>query len=89
MAKNKEPKKQSVKIGTWPTPERVVRVTLPAKVANDLKAFQKVQASILDRLGCGACCSGHDIRYDTVRSFAVDDKLNIHEGVSGIIIVDG
>ena len=84
-----EREKQSAKIGTWPTPERVVRVTLPAKVANDLQAFQKVQASILDRLGCGACCSGHDIRYDTVRSFSVDDKLNIREMVPGVVVIDG
>ena len=84
-----EREKQSAKIGTWPTPERVVRVTLPAKVANDLKAFQMVQASILDRLGCTACCSGHDIRYDTIRSFAVDEKLNIREMVSGVVVTDG
>ena len=82
-------KNASVKIDTVPLPERVVRVALPAKIANDLKAFQKVQASILDRLGCTACCSGHDIRYDIIRSFAVDEKYNIRDMVSGIIVVDG
>ncbi|NKB33134.1 MAG: hypothetical protein GKR91_08555 [Pseudomonadales bacterium] len=71
--------KQETSIGAWPTPERVVRVTLPTAIANDLKAFQSTQASILDRLGCPACCSGFDIRFDITRSFSIDDKLNIHE----------
>jgi len=79
----------SVAIDTVPLPERAVRVTLPAKVAYDLKSFQKVQASILDRLGCTACCSGWDIRFDVSRSFAVDDKLNIRELVGGGVIIDG
>lgn len=66
-------------IDNVPTPERVVRVSLPPKVAYDLKAIQKVQASILDRLGCAACCSGWDIRFDIIRSFVVDERLNIKE----------
>jgi hypothetical protein len=79
----------SLSIDTVPLPERTVRVSLPAKVANDLKAFQKVQASILGRLGCAACCSGWDIRFDVVRSFVVDEKLNIREAVGGGVIIDG
>ncbi len=67
----------------------VVRVTLPAKVAFDLKSFQKVQASILDRLGCPACCSGYDIRFDITRRFLVDEKLNINEGLVGGGIFEG
>lgn len=66
-------------IDTVPQPERTVRVTLPAKVAYDLKSFQKVQASILDRLGCPACCSGWDIIFDVTRNFSVDEELNIRE----------
>lgn len=81
--------KTSVKIGTWPTPERTVKVSIPPQVAYDLKAFQKVQASILDRLGCGACCSGWDIRYDIIRSYLVDEKLKVREAASGVIVVDG
>jgi len=81
--------KSSVAIGTWPTPERLVRVSIPAKVAYDLGNFQKVQVAILERLGCKACCSGWDIRWDITRSFAVDGKLNIREMVSGGVIVDG
>jgi hypothetical protein len=66
--------------------ERTVRVTLPAKVAYDLKAVQKVQASILDRLGCTACCSGWDIRFDIIRSFIVDEQLNLREVAGGDVI---
>ena len=79
----------SIAIDTVPLPDRTVRVSLPAKVAYGLKAFQKVQASILDRLGCTACCSGWDIRFDVVRSFAVDEKLDLREVVGGGVIIDG
>jgi hypothetical protein len=81
--------KETLKIGTWPTPERTIRVALPAKVAFDLKSFLKVQSSILERFGCSECHSGLDIRYDVVRSFAVDDKLKLHEMVGGVIVTEG
>lgn len=79
--------KGSVSIDTVPLPERTVRVTVPRTVAFDLKAIQKVQASILDRLGCGACCSGFDIRFDVARHFAVDAKGNVHELASGGVVL--
>ncbi|MBI4997462.1 MAG: hypothetical protein HZC22_11310 [Rhodocyclales bacterium] len=56
----------------------VVRVTIPASAAYDLKQMQKITASILDRLGCSNCHSGHDIRFDLEREFIVDAKLNVH-----------
>lgn len=63
---------------------RTVRVSLPAAVAFDLDRFQEVQRGILDRLGCQACCSGWDIRFDLQRQFLVDDRLNIRDaGVLG------
>ena len=37
--------------------KKTIRVSLPASVAFELDKFQEVQRSILDRLGCGACCS--------------------------------
>jgi hypothetical protein len=55
----------------------VIRVSLPASTYYDLGAFQKVQKDILGRLGCLACCSGWDIRWDLQRNFLVDEKLNI------------
>ena len=69
----------SVAIDTVPLPERTVRVTVPAKVAYNLKSLQKVQASVLGRLGCPGCHSGFDIRFDQARSFAADEKLRIRE----------
>ncbi|NKB33135.1 MAG: hypothetical protein GKR91_08560 [Pseudomonadales bacterium] len=80
---------KSVAIDTVPLPERVVQVTIPHSVAINLKAFQKAQASILDKLGCPACCSGFDIRFDTIRSFSVDNELNIRELVGGGIVTNG
>ena len=82
--------KGSVSIGTWPTPERTIRVSLPGKIAYDLNAFQKAQATILDRLGCAACCSGWDIRFDIIRNFTVDKDLNIQNLVSDdVVVTDG
>lgn len=55
----------------------VVKVSIPAEVAFDLDRFQKVQTDILGKLGCMACCSGWDIRFDIERRFIVDAKLNV------------
>jgi hypothetical protein len=54
---------------------RVVRVSVPAKVLNDLDAIQQVQRDVLGQLGCQACCSGFDIRFDVARQFLVDEQL--------------
>ena len=50
-----------------------VRVSIPASVASDLGNFKKAVGSILDKLGCAACCSGHDIHFDLHRDFAFRD----------------
>lgn len=55
----------------------VVHVSIPAEVAFDLDRFQKVQTDILGKLGCMACCSGWDIRFDIERRFIVDAELNV------------
>jgi hypothetical protein len=60
---------------------QTVHVTIPAEVAFDLDRFHEVQKGILGRLGCMACCSGWDIRYDVQRSFIVDPSLEIREDV--------
>ncbi len=56
-----------------------VQVSLPANVAYDFDKFVEVQRSILDRLGCLACCSGFDIRWDLATRFSVDEQLKITE----------
>lgn len=60
-----------------PQPNNVIKVSLPASAYYDLDSFQKVQKDILGRLGCMACCSGWDIRWDLQRRFLVDEKLDI------------
>lgn len=57
-----------------------IRVTIPAEVVFDLERFQKVQKDILGRLGCMACTSGFDIRYEFERRFIVDANLDVRAG---------
>lgn len=61
--------------------DRTVHVTLPAEIAFDLDRFHEAQKGILGKLGCMACCSGWDIRYDIQRSFVIDANLEVHEDV--------
>ena len=56
---------------------RTVRVTVPIKAFNDLDTIQKVQRDVLGQLGCAACCSGWDIRFELARQFVVDEQLNV------------
>ena len=69
-------------LDTAPQPS-VVHVSLPANVANNLESFQRVQKDILGRLGCQACCSGWDIRWDVFRNYRVDAKLNVDDATPG------
>lgn len=48
-----------------------VRVSMPASVAAEIGSFKKAVGTILDKLGCPACCSGHDIRFDLQRDFVL------------------
>jgi hypothetical protein len=65
-----------------PSTARIVRVTIPADVAFDLDRFQSVQKDILGRLGCMACCSGWDIRFDIQRRFVVDANLKVRDALA-------
>lgn len=58
---------------------RVVRITIPAKAAFDLGSMQKITASVLDRLGCPACHSGMDLRWDFQDRFQVGPDLQVRE----------
>ena len=49
-----------------------VRVTLPAKVAFDLDAFQKTLVNLAERLGCRPCLSGRACLFTLERDFIVD-----------------
>lgn len=76
-------------IDTVPLPDRTVRVTLPRRIAFDLKSIQEIQRSVLGRLGCPECCSGFDIRFDVATHFAVDKQLKLQELAEGGIVIDG
>lgn len=65
-----------------PVNSTTVRVSIPAEVAFDLERFQSVQKDILGRLGCMACCSGWDIRFELQRRFVVDANLNVRDHLS-------
>ena len=62
----------------------VVRVVVPHEVYFNLDKIQRVQKGILGRLGCMACCSGWDIRFEIERHFVVDAELNVRVGNPGL-----
>ncbi len=53
-----------------------VRVSLPASVAADIGSLKKAVGSILDKLGCPACCSGHDILFELQRDVVLQGKIS-------------
>jgi hypothetical protein len=50
---------------------RTVRVSIPASVANDLGSVKKSVHAVLERIGCPACCSGHDIHLEIQREITL------------------
>lgn len=52
-----------------------VHVSIPVSVAADLDLFKSAMGSILDKLGCQACCSGNDIHFELQRDILVNSKL--------------
>ena len=66
--------KDGLAIGTWPVPERAVRVVIPAEVAFDLGRMKTVLANLAERLGCAQCLSGVHCAFMIERDFLVDPK---------------
>jgi hypothetical protein len=58
-------------------PGGAVRVSMPAKVANDLDLFKRGVAAFAERLGCPECFSGFDCTFESERDFVIDDNLNV------------
>jgi hypothetical protein len=68
-----------VALNPQPLPPRV-RVLLTRDVAYDLKKMQKVTATVLGRLGCGGCHSGHILDFLVIQDFVVNPKtLDVQE----------
>ena len=73
-----------VALNPQPLPPKV-RVMLTRDVAYDLKKMQKVTASLLDRLGCGGCHSGHLLEFLVIQDFVVNPKtLEVQEVMGGL-----
>ncbi|GAA5035653.1 hypothetical protein GCM10023258_37770 [Terrabacter aeriphilus] len=62
-----------------PLPPREVAVTVhvPGDILGNLETFQKVQASIFDRFGCGNCNSGIQIDWRRFEEFVVSPDLEL------------
>lgn len=55
----------------------VIRVTVPAKVANDFDLFTKMLAELGDRIGCKQCISGNACFFDNERDFVINPEGHI------------
>lgn len=66
--------------------DRTIRVTVPASVLFNRDQMVKITDVVLGRLGCPACHSGWDIRFDMEKRFAFDEKLNLRSVEGGIIV---
>ncbi len=66
-----------------------VRISIPAKVAYDLKAFQKSIADLVEDLGCRTCFSGVDCTFITERNFVVNPSGKVSPRLSNLIQVEG
>lgn len=69
---------RSVQLPQDPVPCRPVSVSMPPAVLGNIDSLNSVIATVLGKLGCGACCSGFDIAFQReIDHFAVDSKLNV------------
>jgi len=57
-----------------PMPGGAVRVTVPVSVAFNLEKMQSITKTVLGKLGCGACCSGFDLRFIHENDFRFNEK---------------
>ena len=72
-----------VALNPQPLPPKV-RIMLSREVAYDLAKMQKVTASVLNRLGCPGCHSGHLLEYLVVHDFVVNPKtLELQDAMGG------
>jgi hypothetical protein len=54
---------------------KAVRVSIPVAIASDIGGLKKSMGTILDKLGCRACCSGFDIFLERQREALVSDSV--------------
>lgn len=66
-----------------PLPPRAIRVEVPGDILTDLDRFQKVQASLLARLGCAGCTSGKQIIWQDYENWVVDFEGSVRPAAVG------
>ena len=59
----------------------VVRVKIPVAAAYNIEKLQDIQKIVLGRLGCLACCSGFDIRFEQEMDFTFDENGKLRSGI--------
>lgn len=64
------------------TANNPVRVSIPVSVASEIGSLKKAVATILDKLGCPACCSGHDLFFELQRDVIFNKNLKAKPEVS-------
>lgn len=67
-------------------PRDAIRVHMPPELLYDLEAFQRVQASVLDRLGCGGCTSGHQFLFQAFEEFVVNKAGEVRPMAGGEVV---
>jgi hypothetical protein len=69
-----------------PLPPKAIRVQVPEAIMNDLDAFQKVHASILNQVGCARCTSGLQFIWQNYENWVVDGVGNVSPVANGAAI---
>jgi hypothetical protein len=69
-----------------PLPPRAVQVAVPGDILGDLERFQKVQASLLARLGCAGCTSGKQIIWQDYENWVVDVEGSVRPVAVGEVL---
>lgn len=54
-----------------------VRVSLPASVAAEIGQLKEVTKSVLGKLGCDNCCSGHNLYFEIQRDIALGNLKDV------------
>ncbi len=67
-------------------PGRTITVRMQPELMYDLEAFQRVQASVLDRLGCGGCTSGHQFLFQAFEEFVVNEAGEVLPMAGGKVV---
>jgi len=60
-----------------PTISGPIRITIPVKVAANIRTLKSTLQTIAERLGCRPCFSGADCFFELERNYLVDEKAKL------------